>query len=62
MSFLATPQRAPNMTPSPIWEVENMKKREKLNFPLSNGKTVQLSSSDQQLLAAKLFAHMSGRH
>ena len=62
LGFPTTPKSVPNLTPSPIWEVENMKKREKWVLPLANDKTLWWSFSDQKLSATKLFAHMSGRH
>ena len=39
-----------------------MKKRKTWVLPLSNDKTLWWSFSDRKLPAAKLFAHMSGRH
>ena len=46
----------------PIWGSKTWKKRENWVLPLSNDKTLLWSFFDRKLPAAKLFAHMSGRH
>ena len=63
MGFPTTPKSAPQLDPfPPFGGSKTWKKREKWVLPLSNDKTLLWSFSDQKLPAAKLFAHMSGRH
>ena len=63
MGFPTTPKSAPQLDPfPPFGGSKTWKKREKWVLPLSNDKTLLWSFSDRKLPAAKLFAHMSGRH
>jgi len=53
---------SPTTKPLPlIWETNNMKNREKLDFPHSSKNTVLWCFSDQQFSAAKLLVHMLRR-
>ena len=50
------------LTPSPHYGVENMESATIWGFPFSNDEILLWSFFDHNLLAAKLFAHISGRH
>ena len=61
-AFQRHQNQPPNLTPSPHLGGRKHEKTRKMGFPPSNDNTLRWSFSDQQLPAAKLFAHMSGRH